>query len=125
MKATDNQIMMAACQIASGILSNNAANIAEIEINILAKTAVKLAQAIAAEVPEDDDQNITDQEVHDVIYEFAMSHEALSSGKLNSLICTGTGMTGRRAKHLIYRAEKLGYIENIGNRWPQYVLRKK
>lgn len=125
MKATDNQIMMAACQIASGILSNPAANIAEIEVSVLARTAVKLAQAIAEEVPEDDDTALNDDEVHDVIYEYAMSHEATPFGKLSSLICTGTGMTSKRAKHLIYRAEKLGYIENIGTRWPQYILRKK
>lgn len=117
--------MMAACQIASGMLANPGMKDSEIEITTLAKNAVMLAQAIADEVPEDDDTNITDQEVHDVIYEYAMSHEATSAGKLNSLICTGTGMSGKRAKHLIYRAEKLGYIENIGTRWPQYVLRKK
>lgn len=125
MKATDNQIMMAACQIASGILSNPAANIAEVEVSVLAKTAVKVAQTIADEVPDDDDTNITDAEVHDVIYEYCASHEATSSGKLSSLISTGTGMSVKRAKHLIYRAEKLGYIENIGTRWPQYILRKK
>ena len=125
MKATDNQIMMAACQIASGILSNQAANIAEVEVSVLAKTAVKVAQAIADEVPDDEDTAIDDKMVQKVLKEYCTAYEGMPVGKLSSQIVTGEGMTARKAKHLIYRGEKLGIIENIGQRWPVYILRKK
>lgn len=125
MKATDNQIMMAACQIASGLLSHPTVEIAELDLNQLAKISVKVAQAIASEVPEDDDKMMTDALVASVIGKYATASDGTPVGKLNSLICTGEGWSAKKAKHLIVRAESLKLIEDIGERWPVYILRKK
>lgn len=124
MKATDNQIMMAAATIASGTLSNP--NIKYAEIKDIADISVRLAQAIAERVPEDETRKIgNDEDVKRIIKKYCKAHEGISTGRLKTAICTGEDVTTRKAEMLIYRAESLGYIENIGEHFPQYVLRTK
>jgi len=124
MVATDNQILMAASQIAAGVLANS--NFLDGDLNTLAKKSVMLALAIAGQIPEaETSHKPSDEEILTILKKYCKSSEPIPAGKLNSNICTGEGFTGKKAYNVIYRGEFLGYIENIGTNRAQYILRAK
>lgn len=115
---------MAASQIAAGIMSNSNKYVEDIEIDTLAKASVKIAKAIADEVPEGDSgRRVSDKEIKEILTRYCKKWEGVPLNKLNSLICTGEDMTSKKAYNVICRGEHLGIIENVGTQKASYILR--
>ncbi len=113
MKATNNQLFLAACNLMSNMIQPSES--AAYTDNALVKRAVKIAKMVADELPDDDnfkEDFLDDNQICETIATAFenVQNEEMKSSQLNMELRKLTGCKYRSAIAYIQRAEQLGVL---------------